>query len=120
MKSHRRVGHDRFRPRGCDFEKTTRFFDDLIANEIEISFLRLGDDLLIRERGLRRRIPVDHPATAVDQTFVVKINKNSLDCARVILIQSIALARPIAGATEPLELLDDDAAVLILPFQNAP
>jgi len=69
---------------------------------------------------LRSRIPVNHPATAVDETFVVQINKNSLDCAHVILIQGIALARPIAGATKPLELLDDDAAVFILPFENAP
>ena len=39
---------------------------------------------------------------------------------RVTLIQGIALARPIAGATEPFQLLDDDAAVFILPFENAP
>ena len=86
MKSHRGIGHDRFWPRGCDFEKATRFFHDLVANKIEISFLRLGDDLLIRERSLRSRVPVNHSATAVDQTFIVKVNKNALDCARVILV----------------------------------
>src|SRR6516164_5128800 len=119
MKSHRGIGHDRFRSRGCDFEKTIRFFHNLVANIIETSFLRLGDDFLIRDRGLRSWIPVNHPATAVDQTFVVKVNKNFLNRARVILIQGITLSRPVAGATKALQLLDDDAAVLILPVENS-
>ena len=120
MKSHRRVCHDRFRSGRRDFEKTTRFFRDLVANKIKFSFLRLGDHLFIRERSLRSWVPVNHPSAAIDQALVVEIDKNSLDRARVILIQRVALARPVAGAAKALELLDDDAAVFILPFENAP
>ena len=47
MKRHRGVGHDRFRPRGRDFKEATRFFHNLVANEIQISFLRLANHFLI-------------------------------------------------------------------------
>ena len=47
MKSHRCVSHDRFRPCGCDFEKTPRLFHNFVANEVKISFLRLVNDFLI-------------------------------------------------------------------------
>src|SRR4029077_12018978 len=53
MKSHRGIRHDGFRSGGSDFEKTTRFFHDLVANEIKFSFLRLRNDFFIRERSLR-------------------------------------------------------------------
>ena len=46
-KSHRSIGHDRFRSRGCDFEKTTRLFHDLVSNKIEVAFLRFGNDFFI-------------------------------------------------------------------------
>ncbi len=81
MKSHRRVGHDRFRPGGCDFKKAARFFDDFVANEIQISLLRFANHFLIRERRLRCRIPINHPPTAIDQAFVIKIDENFLDSA---------------------------------------
>ena len=47
MKRHRGIGHDRFRSGGCDFEKSTGFFHDLVANEIKLSFLRLRNDFFI-------------------------------------------------------------------------
>ena len=68
---------------------------------------------------MRRRIPVDHSAPSIDQPFAVKIDKNLLDGANVIGIKSIALARPIAGAAEALQLFDDDPAMFVLPFQHA-
>ena len=49
------------------------------------------DDLFIRQRGLRRDVPINHPATAIDQAFAIKIDKNSQDGADVIVIKGIAL-----------------------------
>src|SRR5204862_2270354 len=69
---------------------------------------------------LRGRVPIDHAPAAVDEAFVVKIDKNFLDRANVSVVKGIAFARPIAGTTESLELLDNDAAVFVLPFQPAP
>ena len=96
MKRHRGIGHDRFRPRGCDFEKAAWFLHNLVANEIQIPFLRLANHLLVGNGSLRRGIPIDHPATAIDQALVVKIDKNFLDGGSISVIERIALARPIA------------------------
>lgn len=68
---------------------------------------------------MRRWVPVDHATAAIDQTFAVKIDKNLLDSLDVIVIERVALARPIARAAKPLELFNDDTAVLVLPFKNA-
>ena len=96
MKRHRGIGHDRFRPRRCDLKEAPRFFHNLVPNEIQIPFLRLANHLLIGNGSLRRRIPIDHPATAIDQALVVKIDKDFLDSRGISVIKRIALARPIA------------------------
>src|SRR5439155_2867157 len=76
MNRHRRIGHDRFRSSGCDLQKSPRLFHDLITDIVETSPLRLGDDFLVGQGSLRSRIPVDHPATAINQAFAIKIDKN--------------------------------------------
>ena len=96
MKCHRRIRHDCFWPSRCDFEETPGLFHDFIANEIKISFLRLVNDFFVRERSLCRRVPIDHPASAIDQAFVIKIDKDVLDSASISVIECIPLARPVA------------------------
>ena len=81
--------------------------------------MRFGDDLFIRKRRLRGRVPVDHSDAPIDQFLFIKIDKNFLDGADIIIIECVALTRPIARAPEAFELFDDDAAVFILPFQDA-
>ena len=119
MSRHRRIGHDRFRSSGCDLQKSPRLFHDLITDIVETSLLRLGDDFLVGQGGLRSRIPVDHPATAINQSLAVKIDKNLLHCADVISVQRVALPRPIARTAQALELLNDDPPMLLLPIQYA-
>ena len=96
MKSHRGVRHDRFRPRCCDFKEPPWFLHDFVANKIKISFLWFVNDFLVRERSLRSWIPVDHPTPAVDQIFVIKIDKNFLNSPNVGIIQRVPLTRPVA------------------------
>src|SRR5215472_7690941 len=124
-----RVGHDSLRSRGSDLNVAPASglrcirsrdgcatFDDLVANEIQITCLRLVNHLLVGNGSLRRRIPIDHPATTIDQALVVKIDKDSLDRGGITIIKRVALARRIARTAEPLKLLDDDTAMLVLPF----
>src|SRR5882724_4684925 len=118
MESHRGIGHDRFRPGGCDVKKTTRFFRDFIPNEIKFSFLRLRDHLFVRDRGLRDRIPIDNSTAAIDQPLVIKIDESSLHGSSISIVERVALAVPITRTTQPLQLLNDDPAVFILPFEN--
>ena len=119
MRRHRRIGHDRFRPRGGDFNEAAGLFRDFIANVVKASLLRLGNDLFVGQRSLRRWVPVDHATAAIDQTLAVKIDKNLLDSLDVMVIERVALARPIARAAKALQLFDDDATMLVLPFQDA-
>ena len=116
---HRGISHNRFRPRRRHFQKPAGFINQFITHKIETSFLRLIDDFLVGQRCLRGRIPVNHAPSAIDQPLVVKIDKNLLNGANVIGVKSVALARPVAGTAEPLQLLNNDAAMFVLPFQNA-
>jgi hypothetical protein len=81
--------------------------------------LRFIDDFLVGQRCLRRRIPVNHAPSAIDQPLLVKIDKDFFNGANVIGVKGVALARPVAGTAEPLQLLNNDAAMFVLPFQNA-
>ena len=47
MKSHRSVGHDRFRSGSCNLQETPGFFHNFVANKIETSLLWLGNHLFI-------------------------------------------------------------------------
>src|SRR5205823_6005891 len=94
--------------------------DNFVTDEIKLSFLRLGNHLFIGDRGLRDRIPIDHATTAIDQPLGVKIDKSSLHGSGISFVEGVPLARPIARAAEPLKLFDNDAAMFILPFENAP
>ena len=68
---------------------------------------------------MRRRVPVDHAPAAINEVFFVKIDKDFLDREDVIFVKGVTLSRPIGRTTQPFELLDDDAAVFVLPFQYA-
>ena len=48
----------------------------------------------------------------------MQVDKNLLHLAGIGLVHGEALARPVAGGAEFLELLDDDAAVLLLPLPD--
>ena len=49
----------------------------------------------------------------------MKIDKNFGHRPRVAFVHRVTLARPIAGAAEALQLLNDDSAVFVLPFEHA-
>ena len=134
MNRDRRIGHDRFWAGRRDFDEgrwrragqrkrcpcRSWFVDELVANIIELPLLRPRDDFLVGKRGLRRRIPIDHTPAAVDVTFAIKVDENVLNRADVIVVEGVTLARPIARSAEPLQLLDDDAAVFLGPFDHPP
>ena len=119
MHRHTRVGHDRLGPGRGHFQKSARLVHNLVTNVIEAPLLRPRDDFLVGKRGLRGWIPVDHAASAIDQSLAIKIDKDALHRAHVVLIKGIALARPVTRATQPFQLLNNDPAVLVLPFHHA-
>ena len=91
---------------------------DLVAYVEEFGVYFFVDYLLIRHSGLALRVPVDHAVAAVDMSFVVEVYKY-LDYGFVVaLVHGEAGAVPVAGSAELLELLKDDAAVLVFPLKG--
>ena len=76
----------------------------------------LVDDFVVTHGREGLGVPVHHPDTLVDPTFAVEIDEgvdNRLGKSR---FHREAGAVPVAGAAQLAELLQDDAAVLLLPF----
>ena len=119
VNGHGGVGHDRFGTGGGDLEKGPGFFHHLDAVVVEKGFLGFWDDFLVTERGEGDGAPVHHALASIDHPLGVEINENLLDLARVGVVHREAFPGPIAGAAEFFELVDDDAAVLVLPLPDA-
>ena len=75
-------------------------------------------DLLHLEVGNGReqlRVPIDQPLVLVDQTLAVKLHEHLEHGPGQALVHGEALARPVAGGAQPLELVQDRAAGFGLP-----
>ena len=59
--------------------------------------------------------PVDDTFAAVDQTFLVVLDKYFLDCLAAALVHGKAFSCPVAGGAQLFQLFHDSAAVLLLP-----
>ena len=116
---HRHVAHQRFRAGGGDFKKLAGGVGQLVAHEIQFRALRGHDHLLIGQGGEGHRAPVDDPLAAVDQALFEQLDEDMAHPFRVGGVHREPFAAPIARATEPFELLDDDVAVLGLEIPDA-
>ena len=116
---HGGIGHDRFRAGGGYFQEGAGLFHDLDFVVVEKSFLVFRNDFLVAERCERDGAPVHHPLATIDHPLGMQINKNLLHLARVGVVHREALAGPVARAAKLFELVDDDAAVLLLPLPDA-
>ena len=87
----------------------------------DVPEIALGLDLLhfeIGDRGFQLRVPIDQPLVLVDEALAIERDEHLEHRARQALVHGEALARPVAGGAEPLELADDGAAGLRLPFPD--
>jgi hypothetical protein len=90
---------------------------DSAVPELALDVLVL--DLDVGERGAAAAAPVDEPAPAVDQPFLVEPDEDLAHRARQALVHREALARPVARRTEALQLRDDVRRDLVLPGEGA-
>ncbi len=72
-------------------------------------------DLEIRDRGLKLGVPVDEPLVLVNEPLAIELDEHLGDRARQALVEREALAAPVAGGAEALELGHDRAAQFRLP-----
>ena len=80
-----------------------------------VGVLHLG----IGQGGKAVGAPVDDAAALVDQAFFIQLAEGLADGAGAALVHGEAVAAPVAGGAHLLLLLDDAAAVFLLPRPDA-
>ena len=75
--------------------------------------------LVIRHRGLQLNIPVHQALAAEDQTVLEQLEERFAHSPAAHFIKREPSAIPITRAPQPLELIDNAVAVLLLPFPYA-
>ncbi len=125
MHRDRCIAEHRLRPRGGDDDVSRGIFrvEGLALDRIaQVPEVTLGLDLHHFQIGNRRQqlgIPIDQPLVLVDESLTIKLHKNFKDGAGQPLVHGEALARPVAGGAETLELVDDGAAGFLFPRPDA-
>lgn len=117
MDCHRHVGKDRLRTHRCNGEES-RAVLQLIPQHVEPFGDGAVDDLLVGERRLQCRGPIDDALAPVDEPFVVEADEDLADSIGGALIHGEERAAPIAGDPQGAHLLQDDAAVALLPLPD--
>ena len=108
-----RVAEHRLGTHGRDGDARTAL--NRILQVIERVGVLLPLDLLIADCGATARTPVDNARPAIDEAFVEQRLEHEPDCAHVLVVERETRALPIAGVPHPAHLLEDAAAVLLVP-----
>ena len=80
----------------------------------QMSLLLAALDLIIGEGGAAARAPVDDVFASIDEAPAVESDEGLSDGAGEALVHGEAFALPVTGAAEPLELIRNRAAALLL------
>ena len=86
-----------------------------VAQVPQVTLLVLILGLVVRDGGGAVGAPVDDALAAVDQAVVIPVAKDLAHGLGVILVHGETLVVEVDGAAHALDLLDDDAAVLVGP-----
>ena len=86
-----------------------------VAQVPQVALLVLVLGLVVRDGGGAVGAPVDDALAAIDQTVVVPVAEDLAHGLGIVLVHGKALVIEVDGATHALDLLDDDAAVLVGP-----
>ena len=86
-----------------------------VAQVPQVALLVLILGLVVRDGGGAVGAPVDDSLATVDQAVVVPVAEDLTHGLGVILVHGEALVVEVDGAAHALDLLDDDAAVLVGP-----
>ena len=87
-----------------------------VAQVPQVALLVLVLGLVVRDSGGAVGAPVDDALAAVDQAVVVPVAEHLAHGLGVVLVHGEALVVEVDGAAHALDLLDDDAAVLVGPI----
>ena len=91
---------------------------DGVAHVPQLALLVGVLHLVVGQGGPAAHAPVDEVVAAVDEALAVEAAEHGAHGARESVVQREALAAPVARAAHALELVDDDASVLVAPFPD--
>ena len=117
MHRHRGIAEHGLRPRGGHGDEAAAILEGVLEVP-ELALVLLVDHFLIRERRAALRAPVDDAVALVDQAFLVETDEDLLHRRREAGVQGEAFALPVAGRADGAQLLDDLAAVRLLPLPH--
>ena len=72
----------------------------------------------VAEGGLCLGVPVHDTHATVDEALAVEVDEDVDDALATLFVHSEGSTIPVAGSTEALELLEDDAPVLARPVPS--
>ena len=108
------IAHEGLRTGGRNHQ-LARAVRQRIADVPQLARLGFVLNLSVGQRGRAVRAPVDDTVALVDETLVIQVYENLADRLGAALVHGKALAVPVAGGAELLELADNAAAELVLP-----
>ena len=83
---------------------------DRVVEVPQMAIFLFRDYFQIGDGGVQLWIPVHQAVAAINQSFVIEIDKDFLDHSGKLLIHGEAFTGPIQGGTHASELLRDDSA----------
>ena len=86
-----------------------------VAQVPQVALLVLVLGLVVRDSGSAIGAPVDDALAAINQAVVVPVAEDLAHGLGIVLVHGEALVVEVDGAAHTLDLLDDDAAVLVCP-----
>ena len=86
-----------------------------VAQVPQVALLVLVLGLVVRDSGGAVGAPVDDALAAINQAVVVPVAEDLTHGLGIVLVHGEALVVEVDGAAHALDLLDDDAAVLVGP-----
>ncbi len=102
-----------------------RYGDELVRADNRIANLPQfpGDVLVLHfeigDRGFVPRAPVHDVMSAINQAFLIQADEHLAHRVRKVFVHGEVLAVPVDGGAETFHLVEDGAAVELLPFPDA-
>ena len=115
---HGHVGHNRFGPRRGHGQKLALLPHDGVVEVVHLGLHVLGNHLLIGNSGATFGVPVHHAHAPVNQALIIQVDEHAEHGIGQVGLHGEAGAVPVAGRAELLELLQNNAAVLVFPGKS--
>ncbi len=87
----------------------------IISKIVELALVVMINNLLGGKHSLGLRVPVHHPQSSVYEPLVIEVNEHLQHTLAAYVVHGECRTVPVAGSTQPPQLLQYDASVFLLP-----